>query len=312
MNIIGNKQDGKQYITQNNYLRNIFQKKVIKLSINAGFSCPNRDGRKGTGGCTYCSAELSGDFSGCVTKSITQQLDDQIILLSKKWSNCLYIPYFQAGSNTYAETAILKEKFEEALKFKNTVGLSVATRADCISSDTADYLSELSKRTYLTVELGLQSIFDSTADKINRCHTYDEFLKTYKMLTDRNINVCIHLINGFPWETREMMLETARETAKLKPHAVKIHMLHILKGTPLGSEYEKSPFTLLSANEYISIVCDQIELMYPETIIERVTGDGNKETLLAPLWTADKKKVMNGIDKEMRRRGAVQGDKYQK
>ncbi len=312
MNIIEKKQDGKQYITQNNYLRNKFQKKVIKLSLNAGFSCPNRDGKKGTGGCTYCSAELSGDFSGCISKSITEQLNDQVILLSKKWNDCLYIPYFQAGSNTYADISVLKEKFEEALLFKNTVGLSIATRADCISAETADYLSELSDRTYLTVELGLQSIFDSTADRINRCHTYDEFLKAYKMLSDRKINVCVHIINGFPWETKEMMLETARETARLRPHAVKIHMLHILKGTALGDEFEKSPFRLLSADEYIDTVCDQIELMYPETIIERVTGDGNRKTLIAPLWTADKKKVMNGIDMEMRRRGAFQGDKFQK
>ncbi len=310
MNIIEKEHDNKQYITQNNYLRNKFHKKVIKLSLNAAFLCPNRDGKKGVGGCTYCSSDLSGDFSGCITKSITEQLNDQVVLLSKKWNDCLYIPYFQAGSNTYAPTEILREKYEEALRFENTVGLSIATRADCISEETVEYLSELSKRTYLTVELGLQSIFDATADRINRCHTYEEFLKTYQMLYDRKINVCIHLINGFPWETKEMMLETARETAKLKPHAVKIHMLHIIKGTPLGEEFEKSPFPLLSAEEYISTVCDQIELMYPETIIERVTGDGNRKTLLAPMWTADKKMIMNGIDKEMRRRGTHQGDKY--
>lgn len=291
-------------------MRKKFHKKVIKLSLNAGFSCPNRDGKKGTGGCTYCSSELSGDFSGNICKSITNQLDDQVILLSKKWHDCLYIPYFQAGSNTYADTSVLREKFDEALHFNNAVGLSVATRADCISSETADLLSEYAKRTYLTVELGLQSIFDSTAEKINRCHTYEEFLNTYQMLSERNINVCVHIINGFPWETKEMMLKTASETAKLKPHAVKIHMLHILKDTALGKVYENSPFDLLSAEEYINIVCDQIELMYPETIIERVTGDGNREALLAPLWTADKKKVMNGIDKELRRRGAFQGDKY--
>lgn len=310
MNFFCSKDKGKRYLTQNDYLRSRFGKKVIKLSLNAGMSCPNRDGTKGTGGCTYCSSSLSGDFSGCAEKSITEQLEEQVILLSKKWSDCLYIPYFQAGSNTYAPVRKLNAVFEEALSFRNTVGLAVATRADCILKETADLLESISKRTYLTVELGLQTISDRTAKRINRCHTYDDFLSVYKMLTDRNINICIHIINGLPDETHEMMLSTAKCVSRLRPHSVKIHMLHIIRGTQLADEYEKHVFPLLSKEEYTDIVCSQIELMPPDTIIERITGDGNRNTLIAPLWTTDKKSVINGIDKEFRRRGTYQSINY--
>lgn len=307
MNYYDNLFNGKRYFTQNEYLRSRFGKKTVKLSLNAGMSCPNRDGTKSCSGCTYCCASLSGDFSGDPQKSITEQLKDQIQLLSGKWKGCCYIAYFQAGSNTYAPLEKLRSLYEEALNFKDVKGLAVATRADCIDIKTAEYLSGLSEKTYVNVELGLQSIHDETAEKINRCHTYSEFLDTYNLLKSLGINTGIHIINGLPGETREMMMQTAAAVGKLSPHSVKIHMLHIVKNTVMASEYEKSAFDLLSQEEYTDLVCDQIELMPPSTIIERVTGDGNRDTLIAPKWTANKKSVLNGIDKELKRRNTFQG-----
>ncbi len=297
----------KRYLTQNSYLRSRFGKKVIKLSLNAGANCPNRDGTKGTGGCTYCSASLSGDFSGNRYDTITGQLAAQKELLSHKWHDCLYIAYFQAGSNTYAPVNILRPMFEEALAFDDCVGISIATRADCITDEMAEYLSYLNSQTYLTVELGLQTVFDHTAEKINRCHTYEEFIRTYNFLHSKGINICVHIINGLPGETREMMIETASRVSALRPHSVKIHMLHIINGTRLAEEYNCHPFNIPELQEYINIVCDQIEIMHPDTIIERVTGDGSRATLIAPLWTLNKKSVINGIDKELLRRSSYQG-----
>ena len=297
----------KRYLTQNNYLRDRFGKKTVKLSLNANMSCPNRDGVKSTTGCTYCTSSLSGDFSGCPESSIYDQLAQQKELISGKWSDCLYIAYFQAGSNTYAPISVLKPLYEKALSFPDIVGISIATRADCISKETAEYLSRLSQKTYVTVELGLQTIHDQTATRINRCHTYQEFIRTYNLLESLGINVGIHIINGLPGENYDMMLRTAEEVSRLKPHSIKIHMLHIMKGTTMGDEYIASPFTIMDMNEYISLTCDQIELMPQETIIERVTGDGNRNAIIAPMWTTNKKAVMNGIDKELRRRDSYQG-----
>jgi radical SAM protein (TIGR01212 family) len=221
----------------------------------------------------------------------------------------MYIPYFQAGTNTYAPVSRLRELYEEALSIEGAVGLTVATRADCISDDVLQYLTELSGRTYLTVELGLQTIHDRTASAINRCHTYDEFVRTYETLKKAGINICVHIINGLPDETEDMMIHTAEQVSRLKPHSVKIHMLHIIRETQLARIYEKEPFYLLTRDEYIDIVCNQIEIMHPDIIIERVTGDGDRKNLIAPLWTGDKKSVINGIDKELRRRNSVQGQK---
>ena len=231
------------------------------------------------------------------------------IHLDKK-DNVLYIPYFQANTNTYAPLERLKALYEEALSFEGAVGLAVSTRPDCITDEAADYLAELSKRTYLTVELGLQTIHDVTAKKINRCHTYADFLDGYEKLHSRGINVCVHIINGLPDETHHMMLETAKAVSKLDIHSIKIHLLHIIKGTVIAEQYENGEFDAMTFDDYISTVCDQIELLPPEVIIQRVTGDGDRETLIAPRWSLDKKSVMNGIDKEMAWRNTVQGAKF--
>ena len=300
----------KRYHPQNYYLRKKFGKKVIKVSLNGGFTCPNKDGTRGRGGCTYCSELESGDFGGNPCKSVREQFDDVRSVLSEKWPDALYIPYFQAGTNTYAPTERLRELFEEALSIENTVGLAVSTRPDCISDETADYLAELSMRTYLTVELGLQTVHDITAEKINRCHTYADFLNGYQKLHSRGINVCVHIINGLPGEDREMMLETVRRISQLDLHSIKIHLLHIIRGTAIAAQLEAGEFEPMSYDDYINIVCDQLELLSPETVVQRITGDGDRKTLIAPLWSLDKKRVMNGIDKELLRRNSFQGIKF--
>ncbi len=301
----------KRYNMQSAYLKKRFGKKTVKVSLNGGFTCPNIDGTKGTGGCIYCSAKGSGDFGGNPCTSISEQFAEVKQKLVRKWGDdLLYIPYFQANTNTYAPIERLKRLYGEALAQGNAVGLAVSTRPDCISEETADYLAELSRQTYLTVELGLQTIHDSTAELINRCHTYADFLRGYEMLEKRGINVCVHIINGLPFETKEMMLETARELGRLRPHAVKIHLLHIIRGTALAEMFERGEFEEMAMEDYIETVCDQLKLLHPETLIERLTGDGDRETLIAPLWSRDKKAVLNGIDKELRRRGTVQGARY--
>ena len=299
--------DNKRYLTYSSYLKQRFGQKVFKVPLNIDLGCPNRDGTKGTGGCIFCSARLSGDFAGGPCQDIERQFDEVRGRLHKKWEQGLYIPYFQAGSNTYGETAVLKRLFERALSFENAAGLAIATRADCIDAEKADMLASLSERTYLTVELGLQSIHDRTALLCNRCHTYEDFLNGFRLLKERGINVCVHIINGLPGESREMMLETAETVGELGIHAIKIHLLHILKGTVLAEMFERGEFKAMEQTEYVSLVCDQIERLPKEVIIERVTGDGARSELIAPLWSLKKFCVMNDIDKELYRRNSFQG-----
>jgi len=301
--------DNKRYHTYNYYLRHRFSQKVFKVSLDAGFSCPNRDGSKGVGGCIYCSDKRSGDFAGNSCDDIEVQFNKVKEVLHKKWSDAVYIPYFQAGTNTYGDFSRQKELFERALNFKNAVGLSVATRGDCIDERTADLFYELSKDKYVTIELGLQTIHDSTAKLINRCHSYEDFLKGYNLLKERGINICVHLINGLPYETIDMMIETVKEVAKLEPHTMKLHLLHVIRGTALEKLYEQKPFHVFELEEYAELICDQLEIIPPQVVIQRITGDGVKEDLVAPLWSLKKFCVMNEIDKELLRRDSWQGKK---
>ncbi len=302
----------KRYYTQNYYLRQRFGEKVIKISLNGGFTCPNIDGTKGLGGCTYCSSKGSGDFAGDPLLSIKEQFNSVREKMNKKWPDGVYIPYFQANTNTYAPLERLKTLYEEALSLPNTVGLSISTRPDCISEEIADYLQEISKRTYLTVELGLQTVHDKTGRKINRCHTFADFKDCCEMLNRRNINVCAHIINGLPNETHEMMMQTASKCAELGLHSLKIHLLHIIKGTELERQFLAGEFAEMSLEDYVSTVCDQLEILPENLIIQRVTGDGDKATLTAPLWSLKKFVVMNEIDKELARRNSWQGKFYNK
>lgn len=300
--------DSKRYHTWNYHLRQKFGGKVFKVALNAGFTCPNIDGTRGRGGCVYCLSG-SGDFAGDVSHSILTQFEEVKAKLHEKWSDARYIPYFQAHTNTYAPASVLRERFEPVLSQEGVVGISIATRADCLENDALDYLSELNERTYLIVELGLQTIHDKTGEFINRCHTYAEFLEGYEKLKSRGINVCVHLIDGLPFETREMMIESARSVAALNPHCVKLHLLHVLRETRLADIYERGEFEVMTLEDYVATVVDQLEVFRAETIIQRVTGDGGWNTLIAPKWSLKKFVVMNEIDKLMVKRNTYQGAK---
>lgn len=301
--------DNKRYHTWNYHLQELFGEKVFKVALNGGFTCPNIDGSKGVGGCTYCLSG-SGDFAGNPAHSISMQFEEIKERMHKKWPEAKYIPYFQANTNTYAPAEELRKRFESVLTKDGVVGLALATRADCLADDVLDYLSELNERTYLMVELGLQTIFDETGEKINRCHSYAEFLDGYNKLKERNIKTCVHLILGLPGENHDMMLESARAVARLEPACVKLHLLHILKGTKMAEQYENGEFETLSLEEYVNTVVDCLEYLSEETVIQRLTGDGGRDMLVAPLWSLKKFVVLNEIDKEMVRRNTYQGVKF--
>jgi radical SAM protein (TIGR01212 family) len=299
----------KRYHTLDYFYKNKFNSKVFKVSLNAGFTCPNRDGKVGYGGCIYCSLSGSGDFAGNPKDNLIKQFNEVKDIVSKKWPNSKYIAYFQANTNTYAPVNILKEKYEAVLSLPNVIGLSIATRADSIDDDCLDYLEELSKKTYLTVEIGLQSIHEETSKLINRCHTLKQFEDCINELKKRNINVVVHIINGLPNETKEMMLETVKYLNKLDIQGIKIHMLSILKDTPIEKLYKSKKLHVLTKEEYIDIVIDQLELLRPEIVIHRITGDPKLDDLVEPDWLVKKFCVLNDIDKEMVRRDSYQGKK---
>ena len=279
----------KRYYTMDYFLRRRFGGKVCKVPLDGGFTCPNRDGTKGVGGCAFCSARGSGDFAA--EGSITEQIRLGAEMMHRKWKNAEIIPYFQAFTSTYAPLSVLKERFEEALAYPNISGLCIATRADCITDEIAEYLHEISSRTCLMVELGLQTANDKVAEKMNRGHTFEEFVQGYKKLN--GLFTCIHIINGLPGESREDMLYTAKKVAELSPSAVKIHLLHVICGTKLEEAYSAGEFEAMTLGDYVATVCDQLEILPTETVIERLTGDGAEDTLVAPLWSKKKLVVQN-------------------
>lgn len=305
INPFKNSNTNKRYYTYDYYLKTRFGKKCVKIALDGGFSCPNIDGKIGRGGCIYCSENGSGDHVPPCDIPLEEQFEKGKQIVSGKWNDVYYIPYFQAHTNTYAPTDILRQKFEKAIAFENAVGLSIATRPDCLSDETVEYLRELSEKTYLTVELGLQSAKNETLSRINRGHTFEQFLKGYEKL--KGINVCIHIINGLPGENFDDMMMTAREINKLKPHALKIHLLYVLKNTKLAQMYEQKEFETMTLENYVNTVCSQLEILNENIIIERVTGDGDKDMLISPLWSIKKTVVANEIDKEFVKRGTYQG-----
>lgn len=307
MNLFKYNYNNKRYHTLNYEYNKIFGCKIAKISLNGGFTCPNIDGTKGYGGCTYCSKLGSGDFAGDKTKSLIDQFNDVKSVIGKKWKNCKYIAYFQANTNTYAGVSKLKEKYEEVLKFDNVVGLSISTRPDSISDEVLDYLTELNNRCYLTIELGLQTIHEATSKLINRCHTLECFDDMVNKLKQRKIRVVAHIINGLPYETKDMMIETAKHLNKLKVDGVKIHMLHILKDTAMLNLYLKDHFHILTKEEYIDITCTQLEYLHEDIVIHRITGDPDVSDLVEPSWLKKKFTVLNDIDKELERRNSYQG-----
>ena len=303
--------DNKRYHTLNYHYKEKYHCKVIKVSLNAGFTCPNIDGKVGYGGCIYCSKSGSGDFGGDITKSLSEQFDEIKETLSKKWPSGKYIAYFQAHTNTYAPLSVLKEKYESVLKKENIIGIAIATRPDAIEDEVLDYLEELNKNTDVTVELGLQTIHEDTAKLINRCHSLNQFEEMVKKLRKRNIEVVVHIINGLPYETKEMMIDTVKYLNHLDINGIKIHMLNIVKDTPLATLYQEKKFKVLSKEEYIDIVISQLEYLRPEIVIHRITSDPDPKNLIEPTWLIKKFCVLNDIDKEMKKRNTYQGKKLE-
>lgn len=304
-----NTDSNKRYYTYDYYLRRRFGAKVAKIPLDIGLTCPNIDGRCGVGGCIYCSGRGSGDFAESPLLPIEEQYALTRAKLSSKWSTERCIAYFQAHTNTYAPLEFLKDAFGRALLLDGVVGINIATRADCLPKEICEYLAELAERTVLTVELGLQSSSDTTALKINRGHSYDEFVEGYRRLraSSDKIEICVHIIFGLPGESREDMMNTVRDVAELRPDQVKIHLLHVLKNTEMARIYGRGEYTPLEKEEYVSLVADAIELLPPDTVIARLTGDGMADDLLAPDWSRKKVAVINDVDKLLYARRSWQG-----
>ncbi len=303
--------DNKRYHTYNYYLKNKYKQKVAKVALNGNFTCPNRDGTISEGGCIYCSSSGSGDFGGNPNDDLMVQFEKGKQMMQSKWPHCGFIAYFQAGTNTHASLDILKETFEPFINHPDVLGIAIATRPDCLSDEVIDYLADLNKRCDLTIELGLQTIHENTAKLINRGHSLDCFIEAVKKLRRHHIDVCVHIINGLPHETREQMLETVQLLSQLDIQFIKIHMLFILDNTPLYQYYLKHPFHLLSREEFIDITVSQLELLPANIVVERLTGDGDPQHLFYPEWSIKKVTILNDIDKTFVARNTYQSKKYE-
>lgn len=305
--------DEKHYNTLSNYYKMKYNKKVFKVSLNANFTCPNKDGTKGYGGCTYCSSLGSGDFAGNRFEPIEIQFQKIKEIMLKKWPDSYYIPYFQANTNTYAPLDELKSLFEKAITFDpNIVQISISTRCDCLEDDKISYLSELNKRIPVQIELGLQTSNEATSKLINRGHTNEEFIDCVNRLNKANIEIVVHIMNGLPYETKEDMLNTIRFLNKLPINGIKIHETCIIKNTKMAELYENEHFKLPTLEEYADIVVSELEILNPQVIVHRLSADAAIDDLIAPTWTIRKMVVMNEIDKLMRKKNIYQGDKFNK
>lgn len=301
----------KRYYTLDYYYKKKYGTKVAKVSLNLGLSCPNKDGSKGYGGCIYCSKLGSGEYAGDPVEPIKKQFDTVKEMMINKWKDCKFIAYFQANTNTYGPLDFLIKNWEEVLTYKDVVGINISTRPDSITKECYDYLEKLNKKTDLVVELGLQTSKEETSKLINRCCTLKEFEDCVKELNKRNIKVLVHIINGLPYESKEDMINTIKYLNKFNIWGIKIHMLHILKDTALENLYNKEKFHVLTREEYVDIVCDQLELLKEDIVINRITGDPKIDDLIEPFWLTKKFCVLNEIDKEMKRRETYQGIKYE-
>jgi len=291
-----------RYFTANRFFREIFGGKTRKIPLNAGFSCPNRDGTHDTRGCIYCDAFGSGPLIK-TRKSISRQIEDYI----RQRPHPRYIAYFQAFSNTYGSAEQLRQAYWPALHYPEVMGVFIGTRPDCINRETIEVLKELSQRTYVCVELGLQSIHEDSLKFLNRHHDYGQFLQAYQALQSIHVDTLIHLILGIPGETVDMMHATIREMNRLKPRGVKLHMLHVLRDTRLEELYRKGKVALFTRENYISLVVELVESLSPEIVVHRLTGERNPELFVAPMWALDKAGILNQIQKEMRERDTWQG-----
>lgn len=299
----------KRYHSWNFALRQEFGEKIFKVPIDAGFDCPNRDGTVAKGGCTFCSVSGSGDMIVAPEAPLPEQFEKEIAMMHKKWPQVdKYIVYFQNFTNTHAPVAVIRERFEQVLTLPGVVGISIGTRPDCLPEDVVDYLAELNQRFYLWVELGLQTTFETTSNAINRAHDYQTYLDGTASLRKHNIRVCTHLINGLPGETIEMMQENVRRTIQDSDiQGIKLHLLHLMRNTRMLRDYHEGRLQLMRRDTYVSLICDQLEMIPPEIIIHRLTGDAPWDSLVGPMWSLKKWEVLNEIDQEMLRRNSYQG-----
>ena len=299
----------KRYNQFSAYLKNRFGAKVYKITIDAGFSCPNRDGTISSGGCVFC--DDSGSFSQAHSNllSIENQVNEGVKALSNRFKAQKFMSYFQAYTNTYRPVEELEEIYRASLNHPDVIGISIGTRPDCVDDDKLNLISDISNDYYTWIEYGLQSSHDKTLLKINRGHNYDCFLKTYEKTKERGINVCVHVIFGL-WETRDEILQTAQRLADLKIDGIKIHMLCALKDTKLAQMYENQEIDFMSEDEYVSLVCDFLEILPPETTVHRLAGNGFRKTLIAPRWLGAKLDCLNKIDREFLKRDSYQGIKF--
>lgn len=299
--------EGKRYHSLNCHLRKRFFEKVVKISLDAGFTCPNRDGKLSIGGCYFCSPRGSGDFAGSRDLSLKEQFEQGRELINSKWRGNKFIAYFQAFSNTYAPVGKLRSIYEWALEQPGVVGLAVATRPDCLPDEVLDLLEELNQRTYLWIELGLQTVHQRTSKLMNIQYDYHVFENALAKLNKRNIETCAHIIFGLPGETREDMMQTAEYTADQKIQGLKIHLLHLLQGTPLVHYYNENHIPFLTKEEYIDLVVKTLEIISPDVVIHRLTGDGPRKILIGPEWSLKKHDVLNSIESCLKERNTWQG-----
>ena len=294
----------------NDFLKEKFNEKIYKVSLDGGFTCPNRDGKVSKGGCIFCSENGSGDFTTTKLKTIHEQIEEQIDLVSKKYKGDKYIAYFQNFTNTYAEVSYLRKIYEEALSHEKIVGLAIATRPDCLEDDVLELLAELNKKTFLWVELGLQTVNDDVAKYFNRAYETQIYKETSEKLNKLNIKFVTHIIIGLPKEEDDDYLKTAIFAQNCGTWGIKIHLMYVVKNTPLEKLYLNGGLKVNTKEEYVEKVINILENISSEVVVHRMTGDGDRETLVAPLWSIKKIDVLNSIHKELKRRNTYQGKLY--
>ena len=301
------------YYTLDYYFKKTYHSKVFKVALNGNFSCPNRDGTISNSGCIFCSDMGSGEFAGKIEDDLKTQFSKIKEMMELKWKNALYIAYFQANTNTYGPLSKLKSLFEEAITLdKNIIAIDIATRPDCLSIETLDYLADLNKRKKVIIELGLQSMHDKTAEIINRGYKLECFEKAVNELRKRNIEVVVHIINGLPFETEEMMIETVKYLSNQDIQGLKIHSLYVLENTKLDEMYQNKEFECMSLEDYVRITANELSYVRPDIVIHRINGDPPKNKFVAPEWSLKKFVIMNEIDKYMKKNKIIQGEKFLK
>lgn len=289
-----------EYLSFNKYLKDKFGQKVYKISLDGGFTCPNRDGKIDTRGCIFCSKGGSGDFAQNRNLSITEQIESGKKIVEKKIKSGKYIAYFQAFTNTYAPVEILRAKYSEAINHPDIVALSIATRPDCLGDDVIELLDEMNKIKPVFVELGLQTIHSDSAKYIRRGYSLEVYNEAVKKLKNIGVNIVVHIILGLPNESEEDMLESVKYVCQSQIDGIKLQLLHVIDGTDLAKDYEKGLFKTLEFDEYVELIAKCVAIIPKNIVIHRLTGDGAKKDLIAPLWSADKKRVLNAINKALR------------